>query len=106
MATRKVDLREEAEINGATVVPALATIAPVPQSRLPAALRFPLMLILTLSISAFGYSITAEPMGFETREVAPNFQEPWQVALVLGYKVASIAFVWFMNYDCVYHMTL
>ncbi|KAK5149078.1 hypothetical protein BJ546DRAFT_1063646 [Cryomyces antarcticus] len=76
-----------------------ATSAPLPASKLPAVLRFPLLAILSLSASYLCTSLAAGITGYELASVSRSLNEPWQIGAVLGWKVFELAVGWFARYD-------
>lgn len=83
--------------------PAVITngVAPLPirASRLPRHLRFPLLIIISLSLNVAALSIVADGLGYELGSVSRSRNEPWQVAAYLGWKVAELAVGWYGEYD-------
>ena len=69
-------------------------------SRLPSWVRFPLVTILSLVISAGLYTVVSDWSGLEMASVSRDLHDEWQVAAVLGWKVISLASAWMSGYDC------
>ena len=69
-------------------------------SKMPAYIRFPLMCILSLSLSTLFYSFIADWAGFEFASVARDFTETWQVAVVVAWKFVELSMAWYAGYDC------
>jgi hypothetical protein len=78
------------------------TDAPLPlpsPSKLPGWLRLPLVVISSLTISAFAYSALADLTGLELAAVSRDLTAEWQVAAVLGWKVVSLIIAFSSGYD-------
>jgi len=75
------------------------TPPPVRTSRLPRALRFPLLAIISLSLSAFSYSVAYEVLGYEFGSVSRTLDQPWAPAVFLIARVVELYVGWFMRYD-------
>lgn len=56
------------------------------QSSLPAPLRFPLLVVLSLSLSAVLYSLAATFTAGELSSVSRRLEEWWEVAALVGWK--------------------
>lgn len=94
MAPRKEIARSEPAIITNGVAP-----PPIRASRLPRHLRFPLLVIISLSLSVAALSIVADGLGYELGSVSRSRNEPWQVAAYLGWKIAELAVGWYGKYD-------
>lgn len=55
-------------------------------SKLPAPLRFPLLVILSLSLSSLLYSFAAEYTAGELASVSRSLNEWWEVGALVGWK--------------------
>jgi hypothetical protein len=92
-----VKTRDFVETPLATMDP---TEAPLPSpSRLPAWLRLPLVVVSSLTISAFAYSALADLTGLELAAVSRDLTAEWQVAAVVGWKVVSLILAFSSGYD-------
>jgi hypothetical protein len=60
--------------------------APLRASKLPAPVRFPLLVILSLSISSLLYSFVAEYTAGELASVSRSLNEWWEVGVLVGWK--------------------
>ena len=104
-----VKLRESPKTN-AVAPPALGMDSPPPltpaprtqASRIPKAIRFPLVCILSFSLSTILHSLTAEVSGFQLATASRALNEPWQIASLLGWKVVELATAWYAGYDCTF----
>ncbi|KAH7041190.1 uncharacterized protein B0I36DRAFT_358380 [Microdochium trichocladiopsis] len=89
------------KVEGPTVRPAEKRYSLVPTPKLPAAVQFPLIAILSLSISALLYSLTYQftraPLAINER-VLENWTE---VALLTGWKVFQLGLGWYGNFDSI-----
>ncbi|KAJ9637282.1 hypothetical protein H2199_007569 [Coniosporium tulheliwenetii] len=80
-------------------VPMATRPPPLPASKLPAPLRFPLLVILSLSSSFFLYTFFSGFMGNELAGVSRTVNENWQVASLLGWKILELGIGWYGNFD-------
>lgn len=94
MAPRKEIARSEPAVITNGVAP-----PPIRASRLPRHLRFPLLIIISLSLNVAALSIVADGLGYELGSVSRSRNETWQVAAYLGWKVAELAVGWYGKYD-------
>lgn len=92
MVSRKEMARDDA-------VPMATRPPPLPASKLPAPLRFPLLVILSLSSSFFLYTFFSGFMGNELAAVSRTVNENWQVASLLGWKILELGIGWYGNFD-------
>ena len=76
-----------------------APARPVEAAKLPPPLRFPLLVIINLSLSAFLYSLASEVTGYELAPVSRSLNESWQVLALVGWKVVELAVGWYGNFD-------
>ncbi|KAM0720542.1 hypothetical protein Q7P37_004678 [Cladosporium fusiforme] len=70
-----------------------------PPSRLPSWLRLPLVVVSSLTISAFAYSALADITGLELAAFSRDLADEWQVAAVVGWKVVSLILAFSSGYD-------
>ena len=68
-------------------------------SRLPAWLRLPLVVVSSLTISAFAYSALADLTGLELAAVSRDLTSDSQVAAVVSWKVISLIVAFSSGYD-------
>jgi hypothetical protein len=68
-------------------------------SRLPAWLRLPLVVVSSLTISAFAYSALADLTGLELAAVSRDLTSDSQVAAVVSWKVISLIIAFSSGYD-------
>jgi hypothetical protein len=61
--------------------------APLRASKLPRALQFPLVVILSLVSSALAYSFAAEYTAGELATVSRRLDAWWEVAALLGWRM-------------------
>lgn len=94
MAPRKEIARSEPAVITNGVAP-----PPIRASRLPRHLRFPLLIIISLSLNVAALSILADGLGYELGSISRSRNETWQVAAHLGWKVAELAVGWYGKYD-------
>jgi hypothetical protein len=73
--------------------------APLPASKLPASLRFPLVIILSLSISTLAYTTVADLTDRELSSVSRSLNEWWHPIAALAWRAITLAVAWYNNYD-------
>ncbi|KAK5165897.1 uncharacterized protein LTR77_008821 [Saxophila tyrrhenica] len=68
-------------------------------SRLPSAVRFPLLVMLSFSLSTLIHTFTAEWSGLQLATASRKLDDPLQIAGVLGWKVVQLGVGWVAGYD-------
>jgi len=63
-------------------------------------LRFPLAVVISLALSAVLHSNVPELAGYELATVSRTVDEPWQVLLLVGWRVFEIGVAWASGLDC------
>lgn len=82
--------------------PESAMPAPTPRnSGLPAVLRFPIVAILSFSISSMGYSFINEFTKGELATIVRTFETPREVGIMTAWRLTELALGWFANFDSV-----
>lgn len=71
------------------------------KSQLPSVLQFPLVAILSFSISSLGYSFINEFTRGELATVMRTLQTPREVGIMTALRLAELALGWFANFDSV-----
>lgn len=77
-----------------------ANVAPLRASRLPPALRFPVLLALNFFIHSFLWSTVTEFLGTELGAVSKVEDDLSFVLGRLAYRIGVLWFTWKANYDC------
>lgn len=95
----EVKTRDFAHQPSATTMDPTELPVPAP-SRLPSFLRLPLVVVSSLTISAFAYSALADLTGLELAAVSRDLTAEWQVAAVVGWKLVSLLVAFSSGYDC------
>ena len=67
--------------------------------KLPQTLRFPILVILSFSLSATAYSFAADATGYELAGVSRRINDSWRVGGFLFWKVCELAIGWYRDYD-------
>lgn len=76
--------------------------APVPRnSGLPAMLRFPIVAILSFSISSMGYSFINEFTKGELATIVRTMETPRELGIMTVWRLTELALGWFANFDSV-----
>jgi hypothetical protein len=73
--------------------------APIPPSRLPKGLRFPLVLVLSMAISGLLYSFAADYVASDLGKVSRRLDQWWEVGAVVAWRTAELAIGWAAGYD-------
>jgi hypothetical protein len=60
--------------------------APIPSSKIPPALRFPLVTLLSLVISSLLYSFTASFVANDLASVSRSLDQWWEVGALVGFR--------------------
>jgi hypothetical protein len=82
-----------------TAVPVAQSPALVSTSKLPSSLRFPLVVISNLALSAFFYAISSEFAAGDLSSVSRSINEWWEIGGLLLAKTAELAVGWWGQYD-------
>lgn len=70
-------------------------------SGLPAILRFPIVAILSFSISSMGYSFINEFTSGELATIVRTLATRQEVAIMTAWRLTELALGWFANFDSV-----
>ncbi|TAQ84231.1 hypothetical protein B7494_g7448 [Chlorociboria aeruginascens] len=73
--------------------------APLRASKLPPFLRFPLLVLLSLTISSLLYSLTAELTAGDLARVSRTLDGWWEVGALVGWRTFELGLGWFGGYD-------
>lgn len=79
--------------------------ATVSTSKLPAALRFPLLVTLSLSLSSLLYSFSSDYTAGDLATVSRSLNKWSEVAELIGWRTAELAIGWWGEYDSETHAT-
>ncbi len=85
--------------NTVAITEAPAQPTPIPTTKVPRALRFPLLVVLNLSFSALLYSLSSEFIDGDLSSVSRSVDGWWQVGGLLGCKTLELAVGWVGDYD-------
>ena len=87
------------------VVPVAESPALLPGvNKLPSQLRFPLVVITNLALSALLYSLISDFAAGDLSSVSRSLNEWWQVAGLILAKTLEIALGWYGQYDSTCHL--
>jgi hypothetical protein len=89
--------RDVGDSNGVVIVEAPKQSS---VSRLPAAVRFPLVVIVAFGLSATLHSLSADYTGPDLAAVSRNLTETWQIGAMVAWKLAELSIAWYACYDC------
>ena len=79
---------------------AVAVSQPLISNRkVPALLRFPLLVLLNLSLSALFYSLASGVTAGDLSTVSRSINDWWEVAGLLAWKASELAAGWWGQYD-------
>lgn len=73
--------------------------SPRHRSRVPAFVRFPLAVVMSLGLSAALYSFVPELTGYDLAAVSRSLNEPWQIGALLAWKVSEVLMAWLAGFD-------
>jgi len=74
----------------------------IPVARLPAAVRFFLVCVLSLTFSTLCYSLASEYAGYELAAVSRTITDDRHVSALLGWKFLELSFAWYAGHKCTY----
>ena len=75
---------------------------PVRKSQIPAALRFPLVVVSSFTLSSVLFSIVAEVTAGDLAAISKHTESWVEISGLLGWKVVQLAVCWFGGFDGVY----
>lgn len=101
--TNAIDAGESSSSSSTAVVaPQIpAVLVNQRKSSLPSLLRFPLVAILSFSISSLGYSFINEFTRGELATVMRTLDTTREVNIMTAWRLAELALGWFANFDSV-----
>ena len=73
--------------------------ATVPTSKLPVALRFPLLVILSLSLSSLLYSVASDYTAGDLATVSRSLNKWSEVGELIGWRTVELGIGWWAEYD-------
>lgn len=73
--------------------------APLRATKLPSPLRFPLLVVLSLSLSSLLYSFAAGYTAGELASVSRSLNEWWEVGALVGWRTFELGLGWGSNFD-------
>lgn len=80
--------------------PALTRAPPTQEAtRLPAAIRFPLVCVLSFTLSTLLHSLTSNFSGFQLATASKDLTDSWHIGLFLGWKIVELGIGWIAGYD-------
>lgn len=85
--------------NGAIAVEVPNPPTPGFVGRIPVLLRFPALVLLSLTLSAVSYSVSSELMVGDLSSVSRSLNEWWQIGGLLGCKILELGAGWWFEYD-------
>lgn len=68
--------------------------------RLPSFIKFPALVLVSLSLSAFIHTLASNYTGPELGSVSRELTEEWQIGVMVGWKLSELAAAWYLRYDC------
>ncbi|KYG47386.1 hypothetical protein M433DRAFT_63243 [Acidomyces richmondensis BFW] len=71
----------------------------IPVARLPAAVRFFLVCVLSLTFSTLCYSLASEYAGYELAAVSRTITDDRHVSALLGWKFLELSFAWYAGHE-------
>ncbi|CAK4032618.1 uncharacterized protein RCC_04466 [Lecanosticta acicola] len=79
----------------------ISTMANNLAQRLPSSLRFPIAVLVALSLSSLLYSLASGLTGHELAAVSRNLTSEWHIGAMLAWKLAELYIAWYACYDYV-----
>ncbi|KAA6407937.1 MAG: hypothetical protein FRX48_08288 [Lasallia pustulata] len=73
--------------------------APISTTMLPAALRFPLLVLFSLTLSSIFYTLSSAFTAGDLSSVSRSLNEWWEVAGLVAWKTTELAIGWWGEYD-------
>jgi len=73
-----------------------------PTSKIPAPLRFPLLVLISLTSSSLLYSLASEYTAGDLSSVSKSLNGWWEITGLLGWKATQLAVGWWGGYDSQY----
>lgn len=88
-----------------TIVPPTISAEAITSSKTPSYLKFPLVVIISFSLSAFAHNIFHAITGDRLNVVSPDGNPQWQLYATVAWRVTELAVGWFGGYDgmCLWH---
>ena len=78
---------------------AISSAPPMDVHIVPHSLRFPIAVLLNLTLSASLYSITSDFRAGDLSSVSRSVNQWWEVIGLLGGKIAELAIGWYGDFD-------
>ena len=72
----------------------------MPVERLPTWVRFPIVCLISFSVSMMAYTVVADWTGYELAAVSRAVTADEYVAVFVAWRVAVLAMGWYAGYDC------
>ena len=87
--------------NAVVPAPVAAKLPELPEmpSKIPAALRFPLLVILSMAMSSFLYASASPFTSGDLSNISAQRDQWWEVAGLLGWRAFELAIAWWGGYD-------
>ena len=69
-------------------------------ARIPASLRFPILCLLSFSLSTLFHTLTADITGIQLATASRAAHSPWEISVLLGWRLFGLLTAWVAGYDC------
>ena len=86
-------------VPGAAKLPQLPEMPATPASQIPAPLKFPLIVALSMATSSFLYASASPYTSGDLSTVSASRDQWWEVAGLLGWRAAELAVGWWGGFD-------
>ena len=73
--------------------------SPASNSKLSTQIRFPILVVLSLTISSLLYSLVSPFTSGDLATVSRSRDNWWEIVGLLGWKVSQLAFGWYGGFD-------
>ena len=97
MARKKATPTQSAQ--SITEDPVQAIAEKMPKQLPPSAIRFPVLVLISLVISSAGFSALSPFLAGDLSSVSGRVEEWWQIVGVIGWKATELAVGWWGEYD-------
>lgn len=68
--------------------------------RFPSYIKFPALVIVSLSLSAAIHTASSTLIGHELGSVSRELTQEWQIGVMVAWKLSELAGAWYLRYDC------
>ena len=77
----------------------VARPSPIPDSKLPSFIRFPLVVITSLSLSSLVYTLAGQYFASDLGKPSRSLTDPLEIAALLAFRAVELSIGWYGDYD-------